>query len=267
MAFDQTELAALIGSRICHDLISPVGAINNGLELLAMSGTQDTPEMHLITESVENASARIRFFRIAFGAAGEQMVGHPEITSILRDIYGAGRLKVEWAMSEPQSRAHVRLSFLALMCLETAMPYGGIVVVDKKGDGWILRGSAEKLNIDPVLWALLSSQKPQSPVRPAQVQFALLPLVAKEDGRKLVSQASNRPFPRDQIFEAGQLHRPHRAACVHLAGGDANLCPHAKFAAIGKLGRGIMHQNRAVEFIHKARHRGSVFGKDAIGVV
>ena len=63
------DLTALVGSRICHDLISPLGAIGNGLELLQLSGLPQGPEWALIAESVENASARIRFFRIAYGAA------------------------------------------------------------------------------------------------------------------------------------------------------------------------------------------------------
>lgn len=63
MGQSNINLAALIGSRICHDLISPIGAINNGLELLGMSDTPEGPELELISESVGNASARIRFFR------------------------------------------------------------------------------------------------------------------------------------------------------------------------------------------------------------
>ncbi len=54
------DLAALIGSRICHDLISPIGAIGNGLELLSMAGAGG-PEVALISDSVSNANARIRF--------------------------------------------------------------------------------------------------------------------------------------------------------------------------------------------------------------
>ena len=63
MGQSNINLAALIGSRICHDLISPIGAINNGLELLGMSDAREGPELELISESVGNASARIRFFR------------------------------------------------------------------------------------------------------------------------------------------------------------------------------------------------------------
>ena len=65
MGTSNVNLAALIGSRICHDLISPIGAINNGLELLGMTGSSEGPELQLITDSVGSATARIRFFRIA----------------------------------------------------------------------------------------------------------------------------------------------------------------------------------------------------------
>ncbi|MEP3017383.1 MAG: histidine phosphotransferase, partial [Tateyamaria sp.] len=60
MGQSNVNLGALIGSRICHDLISPIGAINNGLELLGMSNEREGPELDLISESVGNASARIR---------------------------------------------------------------------------------------------------------------------------------------------------------------------------------------------------------------
>jgi hypothetical protein len=63
-----TDLAALLCSRVCHDVISPVGAINNGLELLDEGGA-DEDAMHLIRTSARNASARLQFARIAFGAA------------------------------------------------------------------------------------------------------------------------------------------------------------------------------------------------------
>lgn len=63
MGQSDLNLAALIGSRICHDLISPIGAINNGLELLGMSGNRmEGPEIDLIGQSVQNASARASAF-------------------------------------------------------------------------------------------------------------------------------------------------------------------------------------------------------------
>jgi len=96
MPSNTSDLTSLIGSRICHDLISPLGAISNGVELLSMNGAPIGPEMSLISESVENANARIRFFRIAFGSANEtQDVGQKEIQSILHDMSRGGRLSIE----------------------------------------------------------------------------------------------------------------------------------------------------------------------------
>ena len=180
-----TDFAALIGSRICHDLISPIGAINNGIELLGMSGAVEGPEMGLIAESVGNASARIRFFRIAFGAAGDQMVGAAEIRSILRDLYSAGRLDVAWLPQAPQPRAMVRMSFLALLCVETAMPYGGRIELQETDGAWRLEGAADKFNVDATLWSLLDGARAPDRLQPAHVQFALLPLIADDEGRRL----------------------------------------------------------------------------------
>lgn len=179
------NLASLIGSRICHDLISPIGAITNGLELLDMAGGMQGPELDLISDSVGNAGARIRFFRIAYGASGEQMLGHAEVTSVLNDVSRGGRLQLHWSSIEPQSRACVRLAFLAIQCLETALPYGGKVVVTVNGDQWQVTGASEKLNVDSALWAGLSAPDTLAQVTPAQVQFALMPTVAKDLGRSI----------------------------------------------------------------------------------
>ena len=189
MAHESTDLAALIGSRICHDLISPIGAINNGLELLSMSGVAEGPELGLIGESVDSASARIRFFRIAFGAAGDQMVGAAEIASILRDLYDSSRLGLIWTPIEPQPRAAVRLAFLGILCLETAMPYGGTARISEHDGTWRLEGHADKLNLEPALWAHLDEVHSDVPLQPAQVQFALLPAHALEINRKINIQS------------------------------------------------------------------------------
>ena len=79
---DKTDLAALVGSRICHDLISPIGAIGNGVELMMMDRASASPELALIAESVASANARIRYFRVAFGTAGaDQRIARSEVHS------------------------------------------------------------------------------------------------------------------------------------------------------------------------------------------
>lgn len=188
MGQSSVNLAALIGSRICHDLISPIGAINNGLELLSMSGGPANAEMDLIQESVGNASARIRFFRIAYGAAGEQMMGRAEVVAILNDLKQGARLNVAWGPMDAQPRAMVRMAFLALQCVETAMPYGGRVEISQDDGRWLLHGRADKLNIDDALWTILATKEAPADLRPAQVQFALLPLLAADDGRRVITE-------------------------------------------------------------------------------
>ena len=190
MGQSNANLAALIGSRICHDLISPIGAINNGLELLDMSGGAPGPEMDLIQESVGNASARIRFFRIAFGAAGEQEMGRVEVVAVLKDLMEGARLDVAWGPMNAQERKMVRMAFLALMCMENAMPYGGRVEISQAEDRWLLHGHADKLNIDEALWHILATAEVPQDLRPAQVQFALLPLIAADLGRRVTTEIS-----------------------------------------------------------------------------
>ena len=185
MAVDTANLAALIGSRICHDLISPVGAINNGLELLAMSGAMAGPELELISDSVLNANARIRFFRIAFGAAGDQQMGRAEIVSVLDDIGKAGRLKYQWNLAEGCSRSEVRMAFLAALCLETALPYGGLISVSCTDGKWTVVGEGRKISIEAPLWGHVDTSDTSATLTPAQVQFAMLAVAAQEAERRV----------------------------------------------------------------------------------
>lgn len=185
MGQSNINLAALIGSRICHDLISPIGAITNGLELLDLAGSIQGPELDLITDSVGNAGARIRFFRVAYGAAGEQLLGRPEIVSVLEDLNRGGRHTVQWTPSEAQPRSLVRLAFLALQCCETAMPYGGLIRVMAEDGVWTVTGNADKLVLDDALWHGLAHPEDMPEITSAQVQFALLPGLAEDLGRKV----------------------------------------------------------------------------------
>ena len=175
------DFAALIGSRICHDLISPLGAIGNGVELLSMSGAGGGPELALIADSVANANARIRFFRIAYGAAAGE-VTEAEIRSILTGMAEGGRVAIDWRIAGPVSRARAKLAFLALQCLETALPFGGKIAVAAADAVWEARAEGARLTVDAVLWANLSAAASDPAIAPAQLQFALLPVEAGPGG-------------------------------------------------------------------------------------
>ena len=188
----QIDIAALIGSRICHDLISPLGAIGNGVELLGMAGATDGPEMALISESVTSANARVRFFRIAFGAANpDQMIGRDEITSILHDLTLGGRITLHWNSDADVPRAQVKLAFLLIQCFETALPYGGTIDIAQANDRWELHSNAKKMNIDPTIWELLIATNSERDISPAEVHFALVPDAVRTAGRALKTDLSD----------------------------------------------------------------------------
>ncbi|WP_226781097.1 histidine phosphotransferase family protein [Oceaniglobus trochenteri] len=174
------DINALLGSRICHDLISPLGAISNGLELLAMAGVVDGPELNLINESVENANARVRFFRVAFGAvSAEQEIGRAEILSTLAHMTG-GRLTIDWQIDGAVPRAECKLAFLLLQCLESALPWGGRITAWRNGGRWRIEGRADRIKPLPDLWRAATRQATEGGIDASQVHFPLADRAAGE---------------------------------------------------------------------------------------
>ena len=184
----RTDISALIGSRICHDLISPIGAIGNGVELLSLGEgpANGSPELELISESVENASARIKFFRIAYGSnASHQIIGRQEVLSTLAATARGGRLTYFWNISDDQPRDEVRAVFLGLQCFETALPLGGTIDINRSEGIWEIQGTGRRLALDASLWDSLANPRLKTDFTPAEVQFALLPTALHEARRKI----------------------------------------------------------------------------------
>ena len=170
----QTEIVPLLGSRICHDLISPIGAIGNGLELLLFSGAHDTPEMALIRDSVAAANARIRFFRIAFGKAPDgQQISNQDIAAIIKDYTATSRIEIEWRDTSNPSRPVARLLFLLIMCMEHAFPSEGQITISQHEGTWHVVGRGPKMRLENRLWSLLSVNANQNNVEPSEIQFPL----------------------------------------------------------------------------------------------
>lgn len=188
---DKPDIAALLGSRICHDLISPIGAIGNGVELLLMEGASRGPEMALISESVSHASARIRFFRVAFGGSNsDQRIGRPEVSAILAELSHGGRIEMEWLAPADLPRREVKLAFLLILCLETALSHGGRITVERTESRWTVTGRAPRLRVDPTLWEVLSNPNASADIGPAQVHFLLVPEEVARQHRRLTAELS-----------------------------------------------------------------------------
>ena len=178
------DIAALIGSRICHDLISPVGAVANGMELLQLAGGGVGPEITLISDSAANANARIRLFRLAFGVASEdQMIATEEIRGILSAIYAGSRILLDWQVSGSVPRREARAAMLAILCAEHALPFGGKLSVGRTGAHWRIGAEAPRLRPDPALWDILAGAQAAPDLPPSAVQFLLLPQDLSAMGR------------------------------------------------------------------------------------
>lgn len=182
-------LIELVGSRLCHDLISPIGAVGNGLELLQMSdrcGNLDgNAEIGLIEDALHAARDKLSCFRVAFGAAGDgQQLSEGEIAGLLAHMSRIGRVRISSEFEGGQPRIAVKMLALALMCLETAMPWGGAVRIGLAGRAWRLTAEADRTNPDRALWAWLDGdcETPRQPVA-AEVHFPLLRLAAMQAGR------------------------------------------------------------------------------------
>ena len=128
------DLAAVISSRICHDLVSPVGAIVNGIDLMREIGTGDVQdELGMIGQSAERAAGLLQFYRVAFGSVGEEAA--PIARATLRDqtvrLIETPRIGVEWTGSDgpPLQRAEARLLFLLVLCGKALLGRRGTVGV------------------------------------------------------------------------------------------------------------------------------------------
>jgi histidine phosphotransferase ChpT len=137
---DPLELAALLCSRVCHDLISPVGAIVNGLEVMEDNADEETKTfaLELIKKSTASASARLQFCRLAFGAAGSAgaQIDTGDAESVARGFLEDGKTKLDWSVPRVLlGKNRVKLLLNLLIIAGQAIPRGGNLSVQQEGDG------------------------------------------------------------------------------------------------------------------------------------
>lgn len=183
-----TELSALVSARLCHDLISPMGAIGNGLELLQMTQNDSSAELTLVSESLANALAKLRFYRIAFGPADLQARQSIEEATAITGGNFQGRFTVAWrATSHDMRRSTAKQVYLAILCIEKSLPMGGAVQITVGDDVVDLNVTGRRVAPPTELWAHVTDGAPLDALRSDGVQFALLreALIATGDGVEL----------------------------------------------------------------------------------
>ena len=158
---DAVELASLLCSRLCHDLMSPVGALNNGLELLA---DEQDPEMRdkcleLLADSARAPANKLKYFRVAFGAAGGfgDEIDTREAQAALEGLFGPERrIELGWLVEEDKlSKGALKLLLnLALLAGDALVRGGRLDIGAERGEDMlelVIRAEGPRILLDPVL--------------------------------------------------------------------------------------------------------------------
>ena len=158
------DLAALLCSRVCHDIISPVGAITNGLEVLDDDNSEEmkTFAFDLIRRSARQASAKLQFARLAFGAAGS---AGAEIDLADAEAVTTGYMqgeKAQFSFAAPRilmAKNLVKLLLNLILLANAAIPRGGSITVKVEGDKdqprFVLRSSGPAARVPPAFERLV----------------------------------------------------------------------------------------------------------------
>jgi histidine phosphotransferase ChpT len=140
VTLEALDLAALLCSRVCHDLISPVGAVVNGIEVMEDDADEQTRTfaLELIKKSATTASARLQFCRIAFGAAGSAgaAIDTGDAEGVARGMMEDDKTRLTWNLPRvllPKNRVKLLLNMLLLA--GSTIPRGGSITIDPLGAG------------------------------------------------------------------------------------------------------------------------------------
>jgi len=143
-SLEALDLAALLCSRVCHDLISPVGAIVNGIEVLEEEKDESTKQfaLDLIKRSANTASAKLQFCRIAFGAAGSAgaQIDLGDAEKVARGFMEDDKTKITWNLPRALlAKNRVKLLLNMLVIAQQTIPRGGTLTIDPVGEGETMR--------------------------------------------------------------------------------------------------------------------------------
>jgi histidine phosphotransferase ChpT len=193
IAIGALDLAALLCSRVCHDLISPVGAIVNGLEVLEEDKDEETKTfaLDLIKKSAGQASAKLQFCRLAFGAAGSAgaQIELGDAEKAARGLIEDGKTTIAWNLPRelvPKNRAKLLLNML--LVASGAIPRGGTLKVDPAGPGYRVTASGLNARVTPATAELLSGS-PAHPVDAHAIQPLYTGILARDCGLTVAAAA------------------------------------------------------------------------------
>lgn len=192
MTDNQPDLAALLCSRLCHDLLSPVGAMNNGIELMA---DEQDPDMRarcleLLADSAKAAADKLKFFRLAFGAAGGfgAEVDPGEAKEAIESLVtGSGRTQLEWmvpAAHLPKGAVKIMLNLIYIA--NEALLRGGVVNVAAERRGGtteiVVRAEGPRLVMDANIRRALAGELAPAEIDSRTAAAWMVSNLAKQGG-------------------------------------------------------------------------------------
>ncbi|MCF4165188.1 histidine phosphotransferase family protein [Zavarzinia compransoris] len=190
---DPLLLAGYLCSRLCHDLVGPVGAVVNGAELLSDAGDDEElreQSVDLLGESAEELSGRLRFFRIAFGAVSDETtIGREEFFTTLNTMVRGRRIAAEiQGELADVVRSEARFAYLMVLIGVDCLPRGGRMVLRSDGrggagGGWEIEMSGLRCGLPEAHGDLLAGKDAEVEARTAPTAFVLA--LARAAGRAL----------------------------------------------------------------------------------
>lgn len=187
-----TELAALLCSRLCHDMLSPVGALSNGLELLRDERDPQMRQrcMELLEQSARISADKLKFFRLAYGAAGGfgQDVPVEEPRALVQALLGDNdRIALAWAVGDamlPKAAVKVLLNLAAIGI--DALPRGGNLDIGaERRDGATeiaVRAAGARIAFDRTIGQALEGSLPDDELSGRTAPAHMVRLLAEERG-------------------------------------------------------------------------------------
>jgi histidine phosphotransferase ChpT len=186
------EFASLLCSRLCHDLLSPVGALNNGIELLT---DEHDPEMRarcldLLGESARASANKLKFFRLAFGAAGgfADEVDTREARVAIEGLFGGdGRIQLGWMVDMPtMGKSALKVLLNLVLIAGDSLVRGGRLDIgaEKHGDGLdiVARAEGPRIVIDAELKRALAGDASEEAIAPRAAAAWLVHCLVEEAG-------------------------------------------------------------------------------------
>ena len=189
------DLASLLASRLCHDMLSPVGAMSNGLELLA---EEKDPEMRqrcfeLLEQSARTSADKLKFYRLAFGAAGGfgERISVAEPRALIEALLvGKDRIQPSWALGVdalPKPAVKTLLNF-ALIAIEALVRGGTLEIAAENRDGAseiVVRATGPRIAFDPAVGAALEGRLAMSEISSKTAPATMLAVMAQGLGGQL----------------------------------------------------------------------------------